>query len=121
MRATVVGGGLAGCEAAWALAQRGVVVTLIEMRPIVRTPEHQTDHLAEIVCSNSFKSTEIPNAHGLLKAELRLLGSLLLDVADTTRVPGGAALVVDRRRGDSVRRDRRRHPRAAEGGGDSAR
>ncbi len=96
MRATVIGGGLAGCEAAWALAQRGVAVTLIEMRPIVRTPAHQTDQLAEIVCSNSFKSTEITNAHGLLKAELRLLGSLLLDVADTARVPGGAALAVDR-------------------------
>ncbi|KPJ94223.1 MAG: tRNA (uracil-5-)-methyltransferase [Gemmatimonas sp. SG8_17] len=96
MRATVVGGGLAGCEAAWALAQRGVAVTLIEMRPIVSTPAHQTDQLAEIVCSNSFKSTEITNAHGLLKAELRLLGSLLLDVADSARVPGGAALAVDR-------------------------
>ncbi len=96
MRATVIGGGLAGCEAAWALAQRGVAVTLIEMRPTVRTPAHQTDQLAEIVCSNTFKSTEITNAHGLLKAELRLLGSLLLDVADSARVPGGAALAVDR-------------------------
>ena len=96
MRATVIGGGLAGCEAAWALAQRGIAVTLIEMRPIVRTPAHQTDQLAEIVCSNTFKSTEITNAHGLLKAEIRLLGSLLLDVADTVRVPGGTALAIDR-------------------------
>lgn len=96
MNATVVGGGLAGCEAAWALAERGVAVTLYEMRPRVRTPAHQTGRLAEIVCSNTFKSTELTNAHGLLKAELRLLGSLLLDVADQARVPGGAALAVDR-------------------------
>ena len=96
MKAVVVGGGLAGCEAAWALAERGVAVTLYEMRPGAGTPAHRTDRLAEIVCSNTFKSTEITNAHGLLKAELRLLGSLLLDVADGVRVPGGAALAVDR-------------------------
>jgi methylenetetrahydrofolate--tRNA-(uracil-5-)-methyltransferase len=93
---TVVGGGLAGCEAAWALAERGHEVVLREMRPAVRTPAHQTDRLAEIVCSNTFKSVELTNAHGLLKAELRLLGSLLLDVADGARVPGGTALAVDR-------------------------
>jgi methylenetetrahydrofolate--tRNA-(uracil-5-)-methyltransferase len=92
----VVGGGLAGCEAAWALASRGIEVTLLEMRPGVRTPAHQTDRLAELVCSNSFKSLELGNAHGLLKAELRRLGSLLLECADRARVPGGAALVVDR-------------------------
>jgi methylenetetrahydrofolate--tRNA-(uracil-5-)-methyltransferase len=92
----VVGGGLAGCEAAWALAERGVAVTLLEMRPLRPTPAHQTDLLAELVCSNSFKSTETVNAHGLLKAELRLLGSLLLPVADETSVAGGAALAVDR-------------------------
>jgi len=96
LRATVVGGGLAGSEAAWALAERGVEVTLHEMRPSVPTPAHQTGQLAELVCSNSFKSVEIGNAHGLLKAELRLMGSLLLDCADQARVPGGAALVVDR-------------------------
>ena len=96
LRATIVGGGLAGSEAAWALASRGVRVTLHEMRPLVGTPAHQTGHLAELVCSNSFKSVELANAHGLLKAELRLLGSLLLDCADQARVPGGAALVVDR-------------------------
>lgn len=96
MRATVVGGGLAGTEAAWALAERGVTVTLLEMRPTVRTPAHQTDRLAELVCSNSFKSTELTNAHGLLKAELRVLGSLLLSCADVARVPAGAALAVDR-------------------------
>ncbi len=96
MIATVVGGGLAGCEAAWALAERGVDVALYEMRPGVKTPAHQTDRLAEIVCSNTFKSLELSNAHGLLKAELRVLGSLLMDVAATARIPGGAALTVDR-------------------------
>jgi methylenetetrahydrofolate--tRNA-(uracil-5-)-methyltransferase len=93
---TVVGGGLAGVEAAMALATRGHDVTLVEMRPAVRTPAHQTDRLAELVCSNSFKSVELENAHGLLKAELRDLGSVLLPVADEARVPGGAALAVDR-------------------------
>ncbi|MGH7523719.1 MAG: methylenetetrahydrofolate--tRNA-(uracil(54)-C(5))-methyltransferase (FADH(2)-oxidizing) TrmFO [Gemmatimonadales bacterium] len=96
MKATVVGGGLAGCEAAWALAQRGVAVDLHEMRPVVRTAAHQTDRLGELVCSNSFKSIELHTAHGLLKAELRDLGSLLLPLADEARVPGGAALAVDR-------------------------
>lgn len=96
MTATVVGGGLAGCEAAWALAERGVDVTLLEMRPLVGTPAHQTGRLAELVCSNTFKSTELGNAHGLLKAELRALGSLLLTCADEARVPGGSALAVDR-------------------------
>ncbi len=96
MNVTVVGGGLAGCEAAWALAQRDVPVVLCEMRPVVNTAAHQTDRLAELVCTNSFKSLEIGNAHGLLKAELALLGSLLLDTASGVRVPGGAALAVDR-------------------------
>ncbi|HEY4319650.1 MAG TPA: methylenetetrahydrofolate--tRNA-(uracil(54)-C(5))-methyltransferase (FADH(2)-oxidizing) TrmFO [Gemmatimonadales bacterium] len=96
MKATVVGGGLAGCEAAWALAERGIDVTLLEMRPTVRTDAHQTDRLGELVCSNSFKSVELQNAHGLLKAELRDLGSILLPIADEARVPGGAALAVDR-------------------------
>ena len=92
----VVGGGLAGCEAAWALAERGVRVTLHEMRPLVRTPAHQSDGLAELVCSNSFKSTELVTPHGLLKAEMRRLGSIVLQAADAARVPGGAALAVDR-------------------------
>jgi methylenetetrahydrofolate--tRNA-(uracil-5-)-methyltransferase len=96
VNATVVGGGLAGSEAAWALAERGVRVTLYEMRPKVRTPAHQTDRLAELVCSNSFKSVDNTNAHGLLKAELRALGSLLLPCADLARVPAGTALAVDR-------------------------
>jgi methylenetetrahydrofolate--tRNA-(uracil-5-)-methyltransferase len=93
---TVVGGGLAGSEAAWALAERGVRVTLCEMRPKTRTAAHQTDRLAELVCSNSFKSVDLTNAHGLLKAELRALGSILLPCADRARVPGGSALAVDR-------------------------
>jgi len=96
MTASVVGGGLAGCEAAWALAERGVRVTLHEMRPVVTTAAHQSDRLAELVCSNSFKSVELENAHGLLKSELRALGSLLLACADEARVPGGSALAVDR-------------------------
>jgi len=109
---TVVGGGLAGCEAAWALAAHGHDVLLCEMRPRVRTPAHQTDRLAEIVCSNTFKSVELTNAHGLLKAELRLLGSLLLEVADGVRVPGGTALAVDRVLfGDAVTQRIESHPR----------
>ena len=94
----VVGGGLAGSEAAWALAERGggIAVTLQEMRPARPTAAHQTDRLAELVCSNSFKSVELTNAHGLLKAEMRRLGSIVLDAADGARVPGGAALAVDR-------------------------
>jgi methylenetetrahydrofolate--tRNA-(uracil-5-)-methyltransferase len=93
---TVVGGGLAGSEAAWALAERGVRVSLREMRPGTGTAAHKTDRLAELVCSNSFKSVDLSNAHGLLKAELRALGSILLPCADLARVPGGTALAVDR-------------------------
>ncbi|MDQ3222383.1 MAG: methylenetetrahydrofolate--tRNA-(uracil(54)-C(5))-methyltransferase (FADH(2)-oxidizing) TrmFO, partial [Gemmatimonadota bacterium] len=96
MNATVVGGGLAGSEAAWALAERGVQVALCEMRPGTGTPAHRTDRLAELVCSNSFKSVDVTNAHGLLKAELRSLGSILLPCADLARVPAGTALAVDR-------------------------
>ncbi|HEY6826704.1 MAG TPA: FAD-dependent oxidoreductase, partial [Gemmatimonadaceae bacterium] len=92
----VVGGGLAGSEAAWQLASRGFDVTLHEMRPVVTTPAHKTDRLAELVCSNTFKSTELTNAHGLLKAEMRLLGSIILDAADSARVQAGSALAVDR-------------------------
>lgn len=92
----VVGGGLAGCEAAWQLAERGHAVSLVEMRPVRGTPAHQTRHLAELVCTNSFKSEDPANAHGLLKAEMRDLGSILLRAADATRVPAGQALAVDR-------------------------
>ena len=92
----VVGGGLAGSEAAWQLAERGHDVVVHEMRPVRETPAHKTDRLAELVCSNTFKSTETSNAHGLLKAEMRLLGSVILMAADEARVPGGSALTVDR-------------------------
>ncbi|MDQ2668348.1 MAG: methylenetetrahydrofolate--tRNA-(uracil(54)-C(5))-methyltransferase (FADH(2)-oxidizing) TrmFO [Gemmatimonadota bacterium] len=92
----IIGGGLAGTEAAWQLAERGLDVVLHEMRPQVRTEAHKTDRLAELVCSNTFKSTETTNAHGLLKAEMRLLGSMILECADSARVPGGSALTVDR-------------------------
>ena len=92
----VIGGGLAGSEAAWQLAERGCRVVLHEMRPVHRTPAHQTDRFADLVCSNTFKSTETSNAHGLLKAEMRLLGSMVLEAADLARVPGGTALTVDR-------------------------
>jgi methylenetetrahydrofolate--tRNA-(uracil-5-)-methyltransferase len=92
----VVGGGLAGCEAAWQLAERGHAVTLVEMRGVRSTPAHRTDELAELVCTNSFKSEDTASAHGLLKAEMRDLGSILLRAADAARVPAGQALAVDR-------------------------
>ena len=92
----IAGGGLAGCEAAWQLAERGFRAVIHEQRPLRSTPAHRTDRLAELVCSNTFKSTETSNAHGLLKAEMRALGSLILRAADEARVPGGSALAVDR-------------------------
>ncbi|MGH7662998.1 MAG: methylenetetrahydrofolate--tRNA-(uracil(54)-C(5))-methyltransferase (FADH(2)-oxidizing) TrmFO [Gemmatimonadaceae bacterium] len=92
----VAGGGLAGSEAAWQLAERGHRVVIHEMRPVRETPAHRTGRLAELVCSNTFKSTETSNAHGLLKAEMRCLGSVILRAADRARVPGGSALAVDR-------------------------
>src|SRR5690348_13896115 len=108
----IVGGGLAGSEAAWQLAERGHDVVVHEMRPIRPTPAHKTDRLAELVCSNTFKSTETTNAHGLLKAEMRLLGSLILEAADAARVPGGTALTVDRDRFAAAVHDRlTTHPR----------
>ena len=93
---TIVGGGLAGSEAAWQAALFGARVRLHEMRPAVPTAAHLTGRLGELVCSNSFKSDEVGNAHGLLKAEMRRFGSLILRSADATRVPAGAALAVDR-------------------------
>src|ERR1051325_5838154 len=92
----IVGGGLAGSEAACQAAERGHDVVIHEMRPVRGTEAHKTDRLAELVCSNTFKSTETTNAHGLLKAEMRLLGSAVLTAADEARVPGGSALTVDR-------------------------
>ena len=98
MAIQIIGGGLAGSEAAWQAATRGVPVTVHEMRPVVRTPVHQTDQLAELVCSNSFRGAALDNAVGLLKEEMRRLGSLVMRVADETRVPAGGALAVDRTR-----------------------
>jgi methylenetetrahydrofolate--tRNA-(uracil-5-)-methyltransferase len=95
-RVTIVGGGLAGCEAAWQLARRGVGVDLHEMRPLRATPVHQTDHLAELVCSNSLRGNGLDQAAGLLKEEMRRLGSLIIRVADQVKVPAGSALAVDR-------------------------
>ncbi len=94
----VIGGGLAGAEAAWQAARRGARVRLYEMRPVVRTPAHRTEKLAEIVCSNSLKSDEPGTAPYLLKEELRRAGSVILEAAAETRVPAGAALAVDRER-----------------------
>ncbi|HUF04923.1 MAG TPA: methylenetetrahydrofolate--tRNA-(uracil(54)-C(5))-methyltransferase (FADH(2)-oxidizing) TrmFO [Aridibacter sp.] len=92
----IVGGGLAGAEAAWQAAEAGAGVRLFEMRPVVQTPAHRTDKLAEIVCSNSFKTDEPGSAPYLLKEELRRGGSLIMEAADSNRVPAGAALAVDR-------------------------
>jgi methylenetetrahydrofolate--tRNA-(uracil-5-)-methyltransferase len=95
---TVIGGGLAGSEAAYQIAQHGQKVRLFEMRPVRQTPAHRTDRLAEIVCSNSLKSDQPYNASWLLKEELRRLGSILIQIADSVRVPAGSALAVDRER-----------------------
>src|SRR6266542_1368639 len=92
----VIGGGLAGSEAAWQAASHGVDVTLHEMRPIRATAVHKTDRLAELVCSNSLRGDKLDNAVGLLKEEMRRLGSLVMRAADAHRVPAGAALAVDR-------------------------
>lgn len=96
MQVQVIGGGLAGCEAAYALARQGIPVVIWEMRPKKQTPAHQSGDLAELVCSNSLKSEQPETAQGLLKMEMRLLDSLLLPLADATRVPAGSALAVDR-------------------------
>ena len=92
----VVGGGLAGCEAAWQAAERGVDVTLFEMKPGRVSPAHNSADLAELVCSNSLRGAGFGNAVGLLKEEMRRLGSLILAAADATAVPAGRALAVDR-------------------------
>ena len=96
MKVTVIGAGLAGSECAWQLAQRGVEVTLYEMKPEKRTPAHVSDYFAELCCSNSLRSDQLENAVGLLKEEMRRLGSLILSCADATRVEAGGALAVDR-------------------------
>src|SRR5689334_4482240 len=94
----VIGGGLAGSEASWQAAEQGVPVVLHEMRPVRPTEVHRTDRLAELVCSNSFRGDKLDNAVGLLKEEMRRLGSLVMRAADANRVPAGAALAVDRER-----------------------
>ena len=94
---TVLGAGLAGCEAAWQAVRAGAgAVRLVEMKPHKMTPAHHTDRFAELVCSNSLRSDSLSNAVGLLKEELRRCGSLIMEAADATRVPAGSALAVDR-------------------------
>ena len=95
-RVTVVGGGLAGCEAAWQLARAGIAVDLYEMRPLCGTAAHVTSDLGELVCSNSFRNATLETAVGLLKEEMRVLGSLVIRAADAHQVPAGACLAVDR-------------------------
>lgn len=95
-KVTIIGGGLAGCEAAWQLACRGIDVVIYEMRPEQMTPAHHTNYLAELVCSNSLRSDRLENAVGLLKEEMRRLGSIIMKAADLHRVPAGGALAVDR-------------------------
>ncbi|MEG6503504.1 FAD-dependent oxidoreductase, partial [Desulfovibrio sp. 1214_IL3152] len=92
----VVGGGLAGCECALRLARSGHAVELFEQKPLFRSPAHVSDHLAELVCSNSLRSDEPTSGVGLLKAEMRALGSQFMEAADACRVPAGKALAVDR-------------------------
>ncbi len=96
MKVTVIGAGLAGCEAAWQLAERGISVTLCEMKPHKMSPAHTSEYFAELVCSNSLRGAGLENAVGLLKEELRRLGSIILRAADATRVEAGGALAVDR-------------------------
>ena len=98
MELKIIGGGLAGCEAAWQAAQRGIKVKLYEMKPAVFSPAHTTENLCELVCSNSLKGNGLDNACGLLKEEMRRLGSLVIKCADETKVPAGGALAVDRDR-----------------------
>ena len=93
---TVIGAGLAGCEAAWQLAKRGVPVTLVEQKPLRMSPAHHSPLFAELVCSNSLRSDRLQNAVGLLKEEMRRLDSLVMQAADRARVPAGGALAVDR-------------------------
>ena len=112
MTVPVIGAGLAGCEAAWQLAERGIDVVLREMKPERRSPAHRSDDFAELVCSNSLRGDRLENAVGLLKEELRRLGSLILSCADATRVEAGGALAVDRERFSALVTERiRRHPR----------
>jgi methylenetetrahydrofolate--tRNA-(uracil-5-)-methyltransferase len=112
MRAVVIGAGLAGTECAYQLAERGVRVTLIEQKPVKRTPAQHSDFFAELVCSNSFRGAALENAVGLLKEEMRRCGSLVMRIADATRVPAGGALAVDREKfGRGLTEAMHQHPR----------
>jgi methylenetetrahydrofolate--tRNA-(uracil-5-)-methyltransferase len=112
MNVTVIGAGLSGCEAAWQLAERGVDVTLWEMKPEKKTPAHTSGDFAELCCSNSLRSDQLENAVGLLKEEMRRLGSLILSCADATRVEAGGALAVDRHGFSALVTEKiRSHPR----------
>src|SRR5689334_11188818 len=112
MTVTIVGAGLAGCECAWQLAERGVDVVLIEQKPHRRTAAQQTDRLAELVCSNSFRGADLTNAVGLLKEELRRAGSLIMQAGELARVPAGGAFAVDRDVfSEEITRRVRSHPR----------
>ena len=97
MTVSVIGAGLAGSEAAWQLAKRGINVRLIEMKPAKKTPAHVSEGFAELVCSNSLRGDDLSNAVGLLKEEMRRLDSIIMSCAELTRVPAGGALAVDRR------------------------
>jgi methylenetetrahydrofolate--tRNA-(uracil-5-)-methyltransferase len=111
-RVTVIGASLAGCEATWQLAERGIDVRLVEQKPQARTPAQNGDGFCELVCSNSFRGAALANAVGLLKEELRRAGSLILACADLTKVPAGGALAVDREAFSALVTARlQRHPR----------
>lgn len=111
MRVAVIGAGLAGCEAAWQLAKRGILVSLYEMRPKKMTPAHKSAGFAELVCSNSLRSDALNNAVGVLKEEMRMLDSLIMRIADETKVPAGSALAVDRERFSArISEEIRNHP-----------
>src|SRR6478672_11691579 len=110
-RLHIIGGGLAGSEAAWQAASAGISVVLHEMRPVRATAVHKTDQLAELVCSNSFRGDKLDNAVGLLKEEMRRLGSIVMRAAEASRVPAGAALAVDRERfAETITTALRQHP-----------
>ena len=95
-KVTVVGAGLAGCEAAWQLVKRKIPVRLVEMRPKTSSSAHHSENFAELVCSNSLRSDSLNNAVGILKEEMRHLDSIIMESAEATRVPAGSALAVDR-------------------------
>ena len=111
MTIRVIGAGLAGCEAAWQIARRGLNVEFVEMKPAKKTPAHHTDMFAELVCSNSLKAARVNSAAGLLKEEMRRMGSLLMQCADECSVPAGGALAVDRKLFSNAVTDRiKQHP-----------